>query len=245
MKIKGKKHNICSRKFCLDCSAFGKHNTKDLTSEGKKYKESKKVNCVCILCNREYTYKRGSGASKTKCNSCWVKERTIRRKTKLLLIAGNCCSICGYNKNYASLSFHHQDPKLKSFNLDARSIGNRSWESIINEFKKCVLLCLNCHSELHNPQCEVNIKKVYVSQLEKNILYSNFCCDCGKEINSKSTRCHKCSTQHRINNDVSKINWPPTDEILKLLEEYSYIAVGKMLGVSDNAIRQRIKTHST
>jgi hypothetical protein len=31
--VEGKKRNLKTRKFCLDCSPFGKRNTKDLTKD--------------------------------------------------------------------------------------------------------------------------------------------------------------------------------------------------------------------
>ncbi len=43
----------------------------------------------------------------------------------------------------------------KEFQLDLRSLSNRKWESILIEAEKCILLCSNCHSELHNPDCVV------------------------------------------------------------------------------------------
>jgi hypothetical protein len=66
-------------------------------------------------------------------------------------MSGGCCEICGYNKNYAALVFHHIDPKNKSFQLDGRILSNTDWECILEEHKKCQCLCANCHAEVHNP----------------------------------------------------------------------------------------------
>ena len=62
---------------------------------------------------------------------------------------GGCCSKCGYNKNYAALEFHHV--KDKSFSLDSRKISNTSMSKLLEELKKCILLCSNCHKEHHYP----------------------------------------------------------------------------------------------
>lgn len=40
-----------------------------------------------------------------------------------------------------------------------------------------------------------------------------------------------------------KINWPNSEELKKLLQENSTIKVGKMLGVSDNAVRKTAKRY--
>ena len=78
------------------------------------------------------------------------------RKVELIKLFGGSCSECGYHKNYSALEFHHLDPELKSFQLDLRSLSNRKWQSIAEEAAKCILLCSNCHAELHNPDCLLN-----------------------------------------------------------------------------------------
>ena len=62
---------------------------------------------------------------------------------------------CGYKKNLAGLSFHHTDAKRKEFKLDMRSLSNRTIARVLDEFKKCILLCHNCHAEVHNPELDL------------------------------------------------------------------------------------------
>ncbi len=59
--------------------------------------------------------------------------------------------MCGYHKNQAALCFHHIDPTEKSFQIDLRKCSNSSWSNLIVEADKCLLLCLNCHADVHNP----------------------------------------------------------------------------------------------
>jgi len=92
------------------------------------------------------------------------KNRAITRKLKLIKSYDSCCSICGYNKNLASLTFHHIKPG-KKFKLDARSLSNRTLESVLREIRKCTLVCQNCHTELHNP----NLDLAYLSS--SRVLY--------------------------------------------------------------------------
>lgn len=57
------------------------------------------------------------------------------------------CAICGFAKAPAALEFHHHfGPKAFSLSLTGAS---RSWESIVEEMSKCVVLCCNCHRLLH------------------------------------------------------------------------------------------------
>jgi 5-methylcytosine-specific restriction endonuclease McrA len=60
---------------------------------------------------------------------------------------GKCC-ICGYDKCYDALEFHHLDPSQKDFGLSSNG-HTRSWEKVKEELDKCILVCANCHREIH------------------------------------------------------------------------------------------------
>ena len=75
------------------------------------------------------------------------------RKLKAIADMGGCCSVCGYDKNYASLVFHHV--KDKEFGIDLRQFSNRTQVVLDAELEKCILMCHNCHTEHHNPECEI------------------------------------------------------------------------------------------
>jgi len=83
----------------------------------------------------------------------YLREAVKKRRKKLREMArelkGNKCAKCGYNKCARALSFHHKDPKKKDFSLSAYGL-TRSWKKIQAEIKKCVLLCANCHMEVHD-----------------------------------------------------------------------------------------------
>ena len=78
------------------------------------------------------------------------KVSEIRRSNKLKAIEykGGCCEKCGYNKCPGSLVFHHEDPNQKEFGISANGVS-RSFEKMKPELDKCVLLCSNCHNEIH------------------------------------------------------------------------------------------------
>lgn len=56
------------------------------------------------------------------------------------------CSICGYAKCAASLDFHHPDESAKESAV--RAITWKTGKGA-KEFLKCILVCANCHRELH------------------------------------------------------------------------------------------------
>ena len=82
----------------------------------------------------------------------YMREAVKRRRKKLREMAraskGSKCIICGYNKCQRALSFHHIDPAKKEFDLSSRGV-TRSWKKVEAEIKKCVLVCANCHMEIH------------------------------------------------------------------------------------------------
>jgi hypothetical protein len=79
------------------------------------------------------------------------KRRGLARKIELVKASGGCCSICNYQTNLTALVFHHTDADTKDFKLDMRSLSNRKFEAVLKEIEKCILVCANCHAELHNP----------------------------------------------------------------------------------------------
>ena len=69
-------------------------------------------------------------------------------KERAVYLLGSKCSICSYDKCIDALEFHHEDPKEKEFKL---SLGNTiSWDDYKREAMKCILVCSNCHKEIHN-----------------------------------------------------------------------------------------------
>lgn len=78
------------------------------------------------------------------------KRRGIARKLDLIKKLGGKCNICGYDRNISALTFHHISG-VKEFQLDVRSLSNRTLALAYSEIKKCQLLCANCHAEKHYP----------------------------------------------------------------------------------------------
>ena len=91
-----------------------------------------------------------------------MKKAVAKRRKKLREMAreykGGKCQICGYDKCSRALSFHHVDPKEKAFGISVRGL-TRSWEKIKTEIDKCVLLCANCHMEVHEGITQLPVRK--------------------------------------------------------------------------------------
>lgn len=101
----------------------------------------------CNICHREYKYERNKGTSEL-CSYCQFLIRRLKTKEESIKYKGGCCQMCGYNKSHRGLTFHHMDPKEKLFDLSDNIF--KPWEEIQKELDKCILLCMNCHIELHS-----------------------------------------------------------------------------------------------
>jgi hypothetical protein len=140
--INGKQRKLNNRKYCFDCSSFGKYNSKTIL------KELEGNSLICMDCGKTYFLNRSFGHRRNKCGSCRTYEqRQKRKKMSVDYLEGKCVK-CGYNKCLAALSFHHRDENEKEFGLS----GNLalSWIKVKKELDKCKLLCANCHAELHD-----------------------------------------------------------------------------------------------
>ncbi|MBU1044784.1 MAG: HNH endonuclease, partial [Candidatus Omnitrophica bacterium] len=77
-----------------------------------------------------------------------VSKRRKKIRNMAVEYLGSQCSICGYCKCNEALDFHHRDPKEKEFGLSQQGL-TRSWERVKSELEKCILICANCHREIH------------------------------------------------------------------------------------------------
>lgn len=120
-----------------------------------------------------------------------------------------------------------------------------------NRIENLTLLCPNCHAQTDTYRGK-NQKRAGVGQRRAGILkisdedYSiagsnPATCTCGKPMGRKSKSCQECYNSRR----KAVIDWPTLEELKRMVSETSYSAVGRELGVSDNAVRKAIKRMST
>jgi len=57
------------------------------------------------------------------------------------------CEICGYNKCPSALDFHHKNLEEKEFFISRLRTTRK--DKLLEEIKKCQVLCCRCHRELH------------------------------------------------------------------------------------------------
>ena len=78
------------------------------------------------------------------------RARLRNRKLELIKHLGGRCEVCGYNRCAWAFDFHHKDGNKE--NNVARIIHEGSKDKALKEAEKCILLCANCHRELHYKQ---------------------------------------------------------------------------------------------
>ena len=99
----------------------------------------------------EFAYYKSGSKGHWKCLKCQTEATQKRRdKVKVLAVAykGGKCQCCGYNNYIGALEFHHINPEEKDFGVGSKGY-TRSWEAVKKELDKCVLVCSNCHKEIH------------------------------------------------------------------------------------------------
>lgn len=78
-----------------------------------------------------------------------VRKRRKTIRDKALAYKGGRCQRCSYDRCAEALEFHHLTSAQKDFGISSKGY-TRSWEKIRAELDKCVLLCANCHREVHS-----------------------------------------------------------------------------------------------
>jgi 5-methylcytosine-specific restriction endonuclease McrA len=104
-----------------------------------------------------------------------------------------------------------------------------------NRLDNLRLLCPNCHSQTEtfrgrnrggkDPRQNITFVESRVWTCEK----------CEKEISYGCKRCSACVVHD------TKIDWPSDDELILMVQRSNFVQAGKALGVTDNAIRKRLR----
>lgn len=149
-------------------------------------------------------------------NSTYINFHNLKRRLIDSGLLEYRCSLCSLGDNW--------NGKPISLQLDHIN-GVRS----DNRLQNLRLLCPNCHSQTDN----YSGKSSYRSKVVKKK-----CKECGKDITPKATLCRACLSKSRVNRPVSK------SELKELLDTNTFVTIGKMFNVSDNAVRKWAKKYN-
>jgi predicted HNH restriction endonuclease len=63
-------------------------------------------------------------------------------------LSGGKCERCLKRFPIWMYDFHHTDPTNKLFSLSSNNLL-KGWKAVLEEWKKCILVCPNCHRIEH------------------------------------------------------------------------------------------------
>lgn len=144
MVIDGKRRALNKRTHCLDCIPFGSGLRKQRYSEEERRRKN---------IEKKNVWRRNAVAST---GQDPARERWRDRKQLVVTHLGGGCLVCGYSRTIKNLTFHHL--RDKSFSLTMREF-QYSWDRLLPELAKCVLLCHNCHGEVHDNLIELSTQE--------------------------------------------------------------------------------------
>lgn len=162
-------------------------------------------------------------------------------KERVISVMGGKCQLCGYDKCAKALELHHIDPSQKNRVISGNLLNN-SWDKLCDELRKCILVCANCHREIHSGLYEGELVSSFnedVATMFSKLIadlktkHLHYCKTCGKIISSRSVRCAECSRLER-----SVTNKPNRNELKSLIRSTPFITIAKRYGVTDNAVRK-------
>lgn len=178
-------------------------------------------------------------------NADSVKECIRNRKTNLISIFGSKCCICGFNAYQEALEFHHVKAEDKSFSISSRP--TISIQEQIEELRKTICVCANCHRGIHGNYIDVpeNWQSFFNEEiaqqlLENSYIYGGHKCEvCGKPIHRNAKKCIECS--HK---DLYRTEHPTREQLKDEIRTTPFTQLGKKYGVTDNAVRKWCKAYN-
>lgn len=168
--------------------------------------------------------------------------KTLWRKKARKLLAeafGGKCTICGYDKTTAALDYHHIDKKTKNKELSIAMKNGHAWSSIVEEARKCTIVCCRCHREIHEgiavlPENYAKFNEEYSDLIKLKEKEYDACPICLKQKWKGQKFCSKeCSSSSQQRFEITR------EEMLELLKTETVVAIGKKFGVTSQAIKKR------
>ena len=169
-----------------------------------------------------------------------VKKWREQLKIRMVQSMGGKCCVCGYNKTNKALAFHHLDPSKKELSFGKIMANPQKWETIVIELRKCILVCHNCHAEIHAFVTKIpdNPPKFDESFAIKNKTDDSSPCEvCGSPKPMVNKTCsRKCAATIR---QIVEYSLEDIKEVV--CGNISAARIGEKYGVTSAAIIKRIK----
>lgn len=113
---------------------------------------------ICTKCKRilpidDFNWRsKENGTRRSECKICHTNYMKMVYQNKKNTVEGlkkeQSCKKCGETRSYV-LDFHHLDPSIKEETIARMVSNNYRLDETLEEIKKCIVLCSNCHREFH------------------------------------------------------------------------------------------------
>jgi len=170
------------------------------------------------------------------------------KKLKLIENLGGACKNCGETR-FWTLHFHHPDKnKEKSFHY----LKTMRFSLIEKESKKCILLCSNCHTELHdneiNKELPQNNRRLRNKQCLLDYKNATSCQICDYNKCSKSLHFHHLDSNKKefeLSSLVQSATYKSKEDIPKyVIEElHKTIVICSNCHMTEHFNKERFDTH--
>ena len=103
----------------------------------------------CAPCKHQYehTYQNDNRKRINEITACAKRKLRKARYEVITSSKKQGCSICGYNRCFAALEYHHVNGDKE---IIVARLRDSSPAKIQQEIGKCIVLCANCHREIHH-----------------------------------------------------------------------------------------------
>jgi hypothetical protein len=140
------------------------------------------------------------------------------------------------------LKFHKVEEKCSNCGINEwrgepirLDIDHKDGNCINNKLENLQYLCPNCHRCKTIKYDGISTLRIGHEHVSKEKTKK---CKCGSMICDTSTTCKKCATK------TPRIVWPTPNELSDMINAKPITVVGRLLGVSDNAVRKHCIMHS-
>lgn len=163
---------------------------------------------------------------------------------------GEKCVCCGYRKCTDALDLHHLNPEEKEFSFGAMRAVARSWNKSVVELRKCVLICKNCHAEVH-----AEVREIPPNAARFNETFADYkiieqrnkeaswlpCPTCKKKVPPHKKYCSYVCSGGKNPKAHWKTDWDSVDLRKMVADGLSKRKIAQMLGVSDKTVAKHLQ----
>ena len=162
-------------------------------------------------------------------------------KERIVKAMGGRCVCCGYLRCTRALALHHLIPGEKEFALSKLTSSPKSWDRIVKELRKCIMVCHNCHSEIH--EGSLAIPDIVSSFNEEFVVYQvpkgevlDTCPICqGPKPIHYLTCSRECARKKQM-----IVDWDQYD-LLEMAKSMNISQIASTIGLSHPAVKKRLK----